>query len=205
MRLDYLHATRDSNQRVVEAVTKLMARLRDPLLDLNTLLEETAKMVNQQFRIRTVSIGLRGSDKSYRYTVGAGFREEAWNARKKIVYGIDDFFSDKSYKGTVISDYTKMYLEEDKPYANGEEATYNRPVLLKSKRLTLDQSLEGDYADIHIYGSNNELIGWLEISGTLAGKIPDTSTIRWLELISAMLSVAIMQREGRGQARPASA
>ncbi len=105
----------------------------------------------------------------------------------------DDFLGDSKYKGRVISDYSKMYFEEDKPYTDGSESTFNRPALLKSKRHSTDDALEADYLDVHIFGPDKELIGWIETSGTIMGKMPDITTIKTIEVIASMIGAAILR------------
>ena len=85
-----------------------------------------------------------------------------------------------------------VFLAEDNPYVEGEEETYSHPVLLGSRRKSLTDSVEGDYIDIMIFGKGDEMIGWIEIAGTRAGKIPDIATIRWIEVISKVIGAAII-------------
>ena len=75
--------------------------------------------------------------------------------------------------------------------------------MLQMARRALDDSIEGDYLDINILGSDDELLGWIEISGTVTGKLPDIATIRTIEGMASVLALAITrENERRGaQAR----
>jgi len=130
-------------------------------------------------------------DGLYRYEVMVGARADAEKAFRRIAYTADDFRENSKYKGTSLSKYSKLFLAEDSPYADGEKDSYSRPILLGMKRGSMTESLEGDYLDVHIYGMEDDLVGWIELSGTKTGNIPDVTTIRWVELISKIIGTAI--------------
>jgi hypothetical protein len=54
--------------------------------------------------------------------------------------------------------------------------------------------LEADYIDTWIQGVNGRLLGWIEISGTRTGKLPDILTIKLIEVIASIIGVALVQR-----------
>ena len=197
MKRAYKRRAMNQSMKVLDGFQTLFASLRKKDIDLRGLMEMAAKMINQQFRIRWISIGLKSpSDDRFRYEVLIGFKEEAADARKQQVFELADFFEDKKYKGRMISEYTKLFLEEDRPYTEGAEITFNRPILINSKRREIDDALEADYLDIHIYGVNNELNGWIEMSGTIMGKLPDTATIMAIEIICDIIGQAILRTQG---------
>jgi hypothetical protein len=72
---------------------------------------------------------------------------------------------------------------------------FNRPGLLTATRSTDSDSLEGDYIDVKILGVNDDLLGWIEISGTRTMKLPDATTLRWVEAIGSIIAAAITVRE----------
>ena len=192
MKMNYQHGTREASQRTLEIFLKLMETCRKRNLDTTELLNEAANQVHDQFRLRWVAMGLKSPrDNLFRYVSLVGFRDDAALARKKQTFTTEDFTGDAKYKGRVISDYSKMYFEEDKPYTDGSEMTFNRPALLKSKRRAPDDALEADYLDVHIYGHERELVGWIETSGTILGKLPDTTTIKTIEVIASIIGTAI--------------
>lgn len=194
MKLNYLHGTRDANQRTLEVLLKLLETSRRKDLDIRALLQEAADVIHDQFRLRWVAIGLKNPrDGVFKYETLVGFREDALRARKKQTFVAEDFTGDAKYKGRVISEYSKMYFEEDKPYTEGSEATFNRPALLKSKRHGPDDALEADYLDVHIFGADKELLGWIETSGTILGKLPEVNVIKAIEVIASIIGASIVR------------
>jgi len=188
LKFDYTYGSKDNVDRTLSSLEPLYAVYRKPRMKARDLLEETARIIYKQLRIREVSIGLRDpKDGLYKYQAMAGMRTGKWQAHGKLAYTKEDFFGNDKWKGTAISKYTKILLAEDSPYDEGEEDTYDRQEMLTSKRHNLDDSIEGDYLDVMILGLNDDLIGWIEISGTWTSKIPDPLTIRLLELIACTL------------------
>lgn len=192
IKLYYQHGTREPNQRTLEIILKLLESLRTKEVDARSLIQEAANLIHDQYRLRWVAIGTKNpKDMLFRYEALVGFRDDAVRARKLQTFRAEDFTQDTKYKGWTISDYSRMYLEEDKPYTEGSESTFNRPALLRSKRHAADDALEADYLDVHIYGPDKELLGWIETSGTIIGKLPDVSTIKTIEVIASIIGAAL--------------
>jgi hypothetical protein len=198
MKMNYQHGTREADQRTLEIILKILEVSRKKNLDTTELLNEAASYIRDQFRLRWVAIGLKDpKDGFFRYGALVGFRDEAAAARRKQKFVMDDFTGDLKYKGRTISEYTRMYFEEDKPYEEGSESTFNRPALLKSRRHSPDDALEADYLDVHIYGNDMDLIGWIETSGTIMGKLPDTSTIKAIEVIASIIGSTLVRERSK--------
>jgi hypothetical protein len=198
MRMEYTQWSKDSTQKVMDVIQELLATARSDRLDMGDLLEKTAKMVHQQFRLRWVALGTRSEmDGLYRYNAFAGLREDAVKARQHETFKREDFDGTGKYPGRLISRQTMLFLEEDKPYTEGAESTFNRPALMNSLRHSHNDCLEADYMDIHIFGRKDDLLGWIEVSGTLAGKLPDVNAIRWIEIIASILGVTLRRRQGK--------
>jgi len=197
MQLEYDHGAKDLGVRAIEGVFSLLQHFQKRQISLRELMLEAATMMNKQFGIAYVAIGVKSpNDGRFRYEVAVGFREEAVSFRKKVSYDKSDFYDAGPYKGYWISKYTKIFLAEDHPYANGEQVAYNRPILLDLKRRSLSDSMEGDYIDTMIFGPDNELIGWIEYSGTRTGKMPDMMTLKSIEAIAGIIAAAMaIQRE----------
>ena len=207
-KLDYSFGIKDQTNRALDGIQKLLSRLQEPAINIPDLLLDAANVICQQFGIKEASIGLMNpADGIYRYEIIVGMREDAEKALKRIEYTVDDFGESSVWKGTAISEYTKLFLSDDKPYAKGEEDSYSRPALLGYiKRKSITESLEGDYLDVLVFGKKGEIVGWLEISGTKTGELPDIPTIRWMELISKIIGTAIILQNERsppsGSGRP---
>jgi hypothetical protein len=202
--VDYQYAHKERFNVMLDDMQKFVSSLRDSSTDVKKLLQKAADTIHERLRIRDVTIGLRSSsDGLYRYEVMAGLKGETWAAHKELAYTKDQFYDPVTYKPKQISKYTRLFLSEDNPYANGEERTYDRPVMLQSKRRALDDSIEGDYLDIDILGVNDDHLGWIEISGTLTNKLPDVTTIKYIELMACTIGVALSSTDSRQGARGA--
>jgi hypothetical protein len=198
MKFDYEHYVKDQSGRTLAAVQALMQQLENPQPDVRKMMLDACNLISRQFGIMNTACGLRGPDGLFRYDILVGFRENVVAERRKTVYKKEDFYDAGPYKGYWISRYTKLYLSEDHPYADNETASYNRPILLKDpKRRSPNDSVEGDYVDVCIFDANNELIGWIETSGTRTGQLPDAAAIRWMELIGSIIGIAARKQTGR--------
>ena len=197
MKRDYKRGAMDPSTKTLDGVLMLLASLRKKDIDIRDLMDKVSNMIHQQFRIRWVAIGLKSpSDGKFRYEILVGFKEDAAEARKQQVFELADFFEDKKYKGRMISEYTKLFLEEDRPFTEGAEITFNRPILINAKRREIDDALEADYMDVNIYGINNELNGWIEMSGTIMGKLPDAQTMKAVEVMADIIGQAVLRSQG---------
>jgi len=162
-------------------------------LDVDKLLNEAAEFIQRQFGIDNVAIGLKDPrDGLYKYRAMVGFRDDALEAHKKIAYRKEQFFEDNEFHGVSISKYSRIYMAEDNVLTEAERGAYNRPALLGMKRKDSTDGLEGDYIDTGIYGRGDELLGWIEFSGTRSMKLPDIVTIRGVETIASIIAAAII-------------
>jgi hypothetical protein len=191
MKLDYSHASADRTHKSLDAVQSLVALLSKPNVSLHDYLQKAADMIAKLYRLRSVTIGLRGSDGLYRYEVMSGLREEAWAFQRSLAYQEKDFQDSDVYKGDMVSKVTKLYLAEDSPFPEAEKQAYNRPFVLGLKRRSMEDWIEGDYLNVHIRSSEGALIGWIEIVGTVDGKLPDVTTIKWLETMGSVIGTRI--------------
>ncbi len=198
LKMEYLYGQKDVYRKSLDGVQSLMEQLREPQLDVKAMMQEVADIIAKQFWIREVTIGSKDPrDGKLKYDVAAGLREDAKAALESICYDEDEFVNGGRYHGRSISKYTKLYLAEDTPYTEGEKGTFSRPILLESKRRSLDECLEADYFNVHILGEGDRLLGWIETSGTRDGRFPDSVTMRWIELLSMILGVAMTRANAR--------
>jgi hypothetical protein len=192
LKLEYLYGERDRTRKLLDDVHALISHLDNRKINTRALLQEAADVVHKQLWIREVTIGIRDpSDGKYRYQVMSGLRPEAWRAHEGIAYTHEEFHDQSIFSGRWISDHTKVFLAEDEPFMEGEEETFNRPILLKAHRRSAEDCIEGDYMDVDISAPDGKMMGWIEISGTREGKFPDANSIRWLELIASVLAIAL--------------
>lgn len=205
MRLDYLYSQRDLNQKALEGVQALFAHLLKTDFNLDEFMNDMINMIRRRLWIREVTVALLDRREGlFRYRYQAGLRREAWEAHLELTYRREEYLNPGVYKAREISKQTTLFLAEDNPYGEREDRTFNRPIMLESRRLSLEDTIEGDYFDSWILGRDREVIGWVEYGGTTAGKFPDTVTLRWIEMASTIAGVAVMLSESRG-ARPRAA
>ena len=195
MKTEYSRGVKDHVEKALEALTDLCRKFEQPNVELSVLLKETAELVSKRFAISSVAIAIRNPvDRLFRYEAVAGLSEEVAKEFDKLVYTEEQVTDESTYKSYALSDMSRLYLDEDHPYAAGEEFSYSRPGLLDMKRRSVTDSLEADYVDVFFRGKDGMLMGWIELSGTRMRKLPDVATIKWVELLSRYLSVAIRLR-----------
>jgi hypothetical protein len=207
LRTSYLSARSDPTSRLIDGVATVLARFHKHPMVLQNVLQDAANFMQRQFRLRWVMIGLKCPDGVFRYQAMSGVRPEVWNTQRARTYTKEEFAPEVQgfFSAAEISRLTKVYLEEDNPLSEEDLAKINRPVLLKSKRRAQEDALEGDFLDTMILNSENELVGWIDYSGTVIGKFPDPMTIRWVELMSAVVAAAIStQQPGSNDAQKES-
>ena len=175
----------------MDCIHNLINELADPSLELQKFLQDAANTMTERLCIHEATIGLKDADGAFRYKVMAGLEDSEWEAHKRLSYTLDQFDNQSLYKYKQIGKYTRLYLAEDNPYREGEEETYSKPLMLQSSRKSLEDTIEGDYLDIYIYGNKDELLGWIEISGMKNGKFPSSETIKVVELLASVIGVTL--------------
>lgn len=199
LRLDYLYAQKDQNQKALDGVQVLLEHFQKYDFSLEAFLNDTLNLMRRRLWIRETTVALLDRrDGLYRYRYQSGLRKEAWDAHAQISYREADLINPAVYNGREISKTTVLFLAEDNPYAKGEDGTFSRPIMLQSRRLSVDDSIEGDYFDSWMMGKGKEVLGWIEYSGTTANKMPDASTLKWIELLAALSAIAVQLSEARG-------
>jgi hypothetical protein len=195
LRINYLGARSEQASKLIDGFATLLARFQKKPFVVNDIMQDAANYIHRQFRLRWVMIGLRDpTDGACTYRVESGMRPEVWEWQKKRTYKKEDFALTKEgwYNAGEISRLTRVYLEEENPLGEQDVAqVVNRPFLMKASRKTQEDTLEADFIDTLIQTADNELLGWIEYSGTIAGKFPDAMVIRWIEFIAAILAAAI--------------
>jgi len=195
LRFEYLKAKNDPTSRTLDEFTSLLQHFQKPRLVIHDLAQDAASYIQKQFRLRWTLIGFRGNDGMYRYDVMSGMRDEGWARHKTKAWTQKDFMSTSDrYNYADISKISRVYLEEQNPLLKEDEQAVNRPALLRSKRDSDETCLEADYIDTLILGNKDEMLGWIEYSGTIAGEFPDPWTVRNVEVISAIIGAAIASR-----------
>ena len=197
MKLDYSRGVRDQTMRCLETVSRLCWEFERPDLDSRSFMKEIVDAILKIFAIESVGIGVRDPvDRLYRYKIVGGLDKTIEDGYLKLSYTKEQLLEPTTYPAYEISKHTRLLLAEDHPYGDGEEFTYRRPGLLGMKRRSVTDSLEADYLDILFYDTSGDVLGFIEISGTRMRKLPDASTIKWVELLAALLGIVIQKERG---------
>ncbi|HEX9908614.1 MAG TPA: hypothetical protein VGB78_09170 [Thermoplasmata archaeon] len=193
LKFDYIKAKSDPSFKALDLIGGLLQHFLKPQLDINSMMQDACNQIQRQFRVRYTMIGLKSlTDGLYKYEYQAGMRQEAWDNQRRRTYKRVDFdLHTQNYNASEISKITRAYLEEDNPLATTDLTVLNRPVLHGGKRREEDDALEADFIDTLIMGPYDELLGWIEYPGTLTGKLPDAVTMRNVEIVAGVLSVAL--------------
>lgn len=194
LRFDYVRVKNEPGSRAVDGITALAAHLHRPQLNINEMIQEAADIIQRQFRVKWVMIGIKGkNDGLFRYTVMTGMNKDIWERQKKRTYRAEDFEpSSQKYRYGEISELTRVYLQEENPLQSEEDKMLvQRPALLETRRLSSSETLETDFIDTLIYGPGRNLLGWIEYSGTVANEFPQPAVIRQIEGYAAVLGAAI--------------
>jgi len=195
LKFDYLKIKNDHASKSLDIYTQLLSHFCKQQLPVMEMIQEATALIQRQFRLRWCMIGLREADGYYRYLVMTGMRDDAWARQKTKQYQLSDFnVGSVNYKAGEISKLTRVYLEEENPLGKNDEGVVNRPALLRLKRKSDDEVLEADFIDTLILGPGDELLGWIEYSGTVTGKFPDALAIRYIEIASQVLAAALCSR-----------
>jgi len=200
MRLDYTHGLRDQTSKLLEAILAIGAKLEKPSFDLRAIMQESAVTITRNLGIASVAIGLWNPTlRKYKYEILEGINPEATKGFMGLSYDRNELLDPKTYPCHDISRMTKIFLGEEHPYAHNEEFSYNKPILLGMNRYAVDESLEADYLCTFFRGPGDEILGWMDISGTRMRKLPDSTTIRWIELIAQIVGLAVRMRSQPAQ------
>lgn len=192
LRLDYMYSSKDDYQKILDSTSGLLKHFRKQSTDLEKFFDEVITIIRRRLWIREVTIALFNPDKNvYQYRYMGGLRHDTWEAHKNLSYTKDELVNPKVYKPREISKNTVLFLAEDNPYGEGEVNTYNRPAMLESRRRSTEDSIEGDYFDIWIRGNNDDILGWIEISGTIDYKFPTIESLKWIEILASLSGLAM--------------
>lgn len=189
----YSPVPRDEQERFLESVDSIMQLARDRRCLLNDVLDQTAKAIFRTLGFGEVTIGLKSrEDGKFRYNVFFGVRKEVEQNLRKLAYTDQDMTDEAKFPHVDTGKISMMFPAESLP--DDQHPYFNRPFSLKGKRENIEEFKEGDYIDVYMYGSGREIIGWVEVAAPRSGKMPSRTTIRWLELITNVASLAVMQK-----------
>ena len=194
MKQQYMLVPIDEDGKILDAIQKFMVVTQQQPITTRRIIHEAALTTLRVFPFKEITIGLKSPvDGLYRYEEIVGHSKTAEQALKKLAYTYEEFFSQKDYPAIRLSKFTELALAEEQPFLEHEKDTYNRPILLSETRNSIEKFVEGDYLDVYMYDSNEDMIGWIELGLTKDGRMPSIRIIKWLEFFASIISV-ILQR-----------
>jgi hypothetical protein len=191
----------DDTERMMANFERFLQRSCSRTISTQSFLEDAAMTISRTTGLAEVVVLHKDrSDGKYRYVAFVGVRGEAISAYKKIAYTYDEIMSstESEFHCIEVDDITEFYLGEFTPPKEEEIDTYNRPSLLSMERTADDEFREGDYIEIYMNGSGNDVLGCFELSRTRDGKLPSRQTIKWLELMVSVVGLLLYEREYSG-------
>lgn len=183
-------------ERCLRMILKFLNDSKNVERDSKSILADALTTIQSFTKFRECTIGLRDPDGLYRFKAFVGFNDEARKAREELAYSDDDMKDIAFYRPVIICRFAMFHLSERKPYKPGMERTYNNPELLDAPRKHPGDMIEGDYLEIMIRGKEQEILGWLELSGTADGKLPTREEVLKVEFFSSCLAPVISNLMG---------
>lgn len=196
LRRDYRGFPKDRDENAMVAVSSFISHSIESNSPEN-IASEAIRIIHRLFDFQFVSVALRDRDGKFRYVAQLGLPKEKELVLFKIRYSKEDLFDEESYPSTKLSEITRFYMSESNPFKEDEIETFGRPVMIGKTRVNPDEMLEADYFNVYITDWNREIIGYFELSLTRSRKLPDRTTIAWIELIATLMGMIISERAGR--------
>jgi len=187
----YSTGAETDNEEYLGGIRNFLDRIKVHGETLDAMLHEAAVYISAFTQFREVSIGVRGADGMFRYSAVVGFNKDAEAARRKMVFSPKDLTDVSVYRPLRFCRISLFHLAEKKSYHAGSEVAFNRPNLLGLPRQRPDDMIEGDYMEVHLIGKNREMIGWIEVSAPMIGKLPKRDAVLELEFFASCLTLVL--------------
>lgn len=189
----YSVVPKDEQERIIDNIVTILEVTQDRKQTLKSVFELVAKIVSRVFGFREVAIGLkdRAAD-IWKYEVLYGFQAETEAKIMRVRYSRADMVSPETYPNVKTGRTSELNPVEGMPVT--ETDAYNRPFRWGQPRRSMDEFHAGDFLDFWMYDSRKEIIGWIEVSSPLTGKLPPRTDVRWIEMIAMICANFVRQR-----------
>lgn len=195
IRRRYSPVPKNETEKIFENIQTFFLFAQEPGNPLQSILNQAARLIYRLFDFKEIGIAIKNEkDGLYRYVSLLGFTKEAEDAQRRITYTYEEIWNTNKYPTIKLGRLSEFNIEDGTTLEGDELCAFNRPSLLPKERTSFDESLESDYFTIFIFGYKEELLGWIEVGDPRSGKLPQRSTIKWIELIGTTLGF-IIQRE----------
>ena len=190
IREKYSSIPQNESEMIVDAVRMFATELVETD-DTDLVIQNAGELIFSLFGFKEVLIGLREENGLFTYKEILGHSKRAEEAIVEAEYKIEEMSCSEDFPCTRVSNICEMCLKEDLPDDEREARQFNLPADLEKERISLEDMMEGDYLDVFIYGKDDEMLGWIEVSYPSNGKFPSRETVRGLELLSSILGIAL--------------
>jgi len=191
----YSPVPKDETEKIFDNLQTFFSYAQEPGRSLQSILDKAIRLIYRLFNFKEVAIAVKSEkDGLYRYVSILGFTKEAEEAQRRIALTFEETEDTDKYPTINLGKLSEFNIEDGTTLEEDELLAFNRPSLLPKERKSFDEVLESDYFTINIFGYKDEFLGWIEIGDPRSGKLPERSTIKWIELICSTLGF-IMQRE----------
>lgn len=186
----------NEDEKIIDGIQSIIAITNSPGRTTQSISDHTARIIYRLFDFKEISIIVKSDlDGQFRYESMIGFRKDAEQANKKLVFSPREIMDAKKFPHAKIGRFSEYHEFEEEEVPDEIRNAYNRPSKLSEERESEDQYLEGDYIDIDITGYKKQLLGWVELGNARSGKLPSRETLWWIELIANILGMTIAQRK----------
>jgi len=198
----YRQVPRDDNEKFLDAVLKLWFQVLDGKMPRKSMLQEAAGIIHRYLMFQEIAIAVKNpKDNLYRYEAAVGFTKDVADALKTLAYSEAEARALDRLPGIQVSRLIDVTISEA-PQKAGEAATFNRPTLVAVPRKADDEFTFGDYMCILIPGRDDEVLGYIELSGPRDMKMPTGNRMKALELLAITIGIAL-QCQKQKDTRPA--
>jgi len=183
-------------EKVIDGIQKLISYGNKRGSSFQSIMDQAARTIYRHFEFKEIAIIIKSKkDGLFRYSTLLGFRRAAEMANRSLVFTEEGVENIDNFPHIKMGKMSEFHMAEH-VHVEGEDIAkqYNRPSVLTKKRESPEEYLEGDYIDIDIRGTNEQLLGWIELGQTKDGKMPSRSHILWIELIANFLGMIIQRK-----------
>ena len=178
----------DESEKIIAMLTRLLTIGTQSKPNVISLSEEAIRIISGQLELREGSVLLLDEkDNKYRYRAFYGLTKDVIKAHKEIEYTYDEVIEYERKNMRKVSNLTYLCFSENRPK---EELKFFN-LHFNKERKALDDYIEGDFFDTHIFDSRAQLLGYIEYTGTKKNKMPPAKTILTIELMASLIGLLL--------------
>lgn len=175
-------------QGIIDSVTDLLF-----IEDLDNLLSNIASVVKKFAAVEQVVIWIVDENGNWNPRVILGFPEETRDRLSSVSLSPREEERTREVATwlTRLSLFIPGEVTREAGYDREDVALFVDEGAATASRKSPDSWLETDYLEVRLISSEGKLIGCIEVRSPLDGKIPSIETIRSIEILASICSIAI--------------